>query len=230
MTSEQLASIMPALTAVRRLKFLPFLQAAMAERDIVAPAREAAFLAQIAHESGQLRFMEEIWGPTPAQRRCEPVSTLAQRLGNTESGDGERFKGRGPIQLTGRANYRTFGEALGVDLITQPTLAAAPSCAFRVAALFWDRNGLNELADLITEDAFRQITRRINGGLNGLADRQRFYAVAREVLGVPPAAATPRGRRAPTAPPRRRPTFSRGAEAIRRWRASNRGATRKSRS
>jgi len=95
LTAEQLQSIMPGLSAKRRGEFLPCLQAAMTEFAIEAPARAAAFLAQRAHESGQFRFMEEIWGPTPAQVRYEPPGSLATTLGNTEAGDGKRFKGRG---------------------------------------------------------------------------------------------------------------------------------------
>src|SRR5207247_2463398 len=112
LTSEQLHAIMPRLSDDRNSQFLPFLTAAMSEFAIEAPARAAAFLAQLAHESGQFRFMEEIWGPTDAQRRYEPVTNLSQALGNTEVGDGKRFKGRGPIQLTGRANYQSFGNLL----------------------------------------------------------------------------------------------------------------------
>jgi predicted chitinase len=120
LTGQQLQSIMPSTPAARREALLPFLQAAMTEFAIETPARVAAFVAQLAHESGQLRFMEEIWGPTPAQRRYEPASTLAATLGNTETGDGKRYKGRGPIQITGRANYRRFGDLLGTDLVADP--------------------------------------------------------------------------------------------------------------
>jgi len=212
---------MPRVPEVKRTTFLPFLQAAMAEFGIDRPARTAAFVAQLAHESGEFRFMEEIWGPTPAQRRYEPPSTLAERLGNTESGDGRRFKGRGPIQITGRSNYKRFGDLLGLDLIAEPARAAVPDVAFRIAALFWSKKGLNDLADLATSESFREITRRINGGFNGLADRERFYAVARQVLGVairqlqPPTRA---GRARPTRPSRAlppEPSFDRGDEAIR---------------
>src|SRR3954465_5080236 len=101
---------MPRLSPARGTQLFPPLAAAMTEFAIGTPARAAAFLAQIAHESGQLRFMEEIWGPTPAQGRYEPLSPLATGLGNTTLGDGKRFKGRGPIQLTGRANYQRFGD------------------------------------------------------------------------------------------------------------------------
>jgi predicted chitinase len=213
LSSEQLRAIMPGLPAAKEQAFLPFLQAAIAEFAIETPARSAAFLAQVAHESGQFRFMEEIWGPTPAQQRYEPPSSLATTLGNTEAGDGKRFKGRGPIQITGRANYRRFGDLLGIDLVADPARAAQPDTAFRVSALFWSKNGLNELADQATAEAFRLITRRINGGFNGLADRERFYAVARRVLGVPEAVVERGGARSVTsvlASP-----FERGAEVIR---------------
>src|SRR4051794_13019890 len=213
LTAEQLQSIMPRLSTSRNTELLPFLTAAMAEFAIEAPARAAAFLAQLAHESGQFRFMEEIWGPTDAQRRYEPVTKLAQDLGNSEAGDGRRFKGRGPIQLTGRTNYKRFGDLLGVDLVAEPTRAATPEVAFRVAGLFWSKKGLNELADTATDDAFTEITRRINGGSNGLPERQAFYAVARKVLGV----AGARGRATRNATPLStdEPLFTRGAEAIR---------------
>jgi putative chitinase len=215
LTDDQLRAIMPALPATRRGELLPFLQAAMTEFGIDRPAREAAFVAQLAHESGQFRFMEEIWGPTAAQRRYEPQSDLAARLGNTEAGDGRRFKGRGPIQITGRDNYRRFGGLLGVDLVSQPERAAVPDLAFRIAALFWTKKGLNELADRATPEAFREMTRRINGGFNGLADRQRFYAAARAALGVEDAPATRGPARGPLGPLPEEPSFERGQEAIR---------------
>ena len=210
-TGEQLKSIMPRLSDKRRGELLPFLTAAMTEFAIDTPARAAAFLAQLAHESGQFRFMEEIWGPTDAQRRYEPVTKLSAALGNTDAGDGRRFKGRGPIQLTGRANYQRFGNLLGVDLVADPPRAASPEVAFRVAGLFWSKKGLNELADVATADAFTAITKRINGGTNGLADRQAFYAAARRVLGVSAPPLSRGGAPIPTD----EPAFDRGSEAIR---------------
>jgi len=212
LTSEQLHAIMPQLAAAKGATLFPFLTAAIAEFAIDAPARTAAFLAQLAHESGQFRFMEEIWGPTPAQRRYEPVSTLASTLGNTEAGDGFRFKGRGPIQITGRANYKRFGDLLGLDLVGEPPRAALPEVAFRVAALFWSKKGLNELADRVTPEAFREITRRINGGFNGLADREKFYETAKRMLDVVP---PPLTRGGPPQVDTGDPDFVRGAEAIR---------------
>jgi predicted chitinase len=220
LSSSVLQAIMPALPAAKREALLPFLNAALAEFGIDSAPRHAAFIAQLAHESGQFRFMEELWGPTPAQVRYEPRTSLATSLGNTVPGDGKRFKGRGPIQITGRANYRRYGGLLGVDLESEPQLAARPELAFRIAALFWSSNGLNELADEATAEAFKKITRRINGGFNGLADRQQFYAVACATLGVAPGAAArarTRGTRSPITTGRR-PRLERGAEAIARGR------------
>ncbi len=139
-------------------------------------------------------------------------------------GDGKRFKGRGPIQITGRANYRRFGDLLGVDLVSEPARAALPEIAFRIAGLYWAKKGLNELADRATDDAFREITRRINGGFNGLEDRRKFYAVARTVLGVvePPIA-----RDAEFAGADDEPAFERGNEAIRRHLRRSRTKRRK---
>ena len=212
LTSEQLHAIMPQLTTAKGATLFPFLTAAIGEFAIDSPARTAAFLAQLAHESGQFRFMEEIWGPTAAQRRYEPVSTLASTLGNSQTGDGFRFKGRGPIQITGRANYKRFGDLLGLDLVGEPQRAALPEVAFRVAALFWSKKGLNELADQVTPEAFKEITRRINGGFNGLADRQKYYETATTTLGVTP---PPLTRGGPPQTDTGDPDFDRGAEAIR---------------
>lgn len=178
-TDTQLREVMPHLPAAKAVLYLPHLNAAMAADGIDTMLRTAAFIAQLAHESGEFRFMEEIWGPTDAQRRYEPPSDLAKRLGNTEPGDGKRFKGRGPIQITGRFNYRKYGELLGVDLVDNPELAAQPDWAFATAGLFWKANGLNELAD---REEFVAITKRINGGTNGLADRQKYYELAKKAL------------------------------------------------
>ena len=179
LTDAQLQQIMPNLASAKRALYLPHLNAAMQTYGIDTALRTAAFMAQLAHESGEFRGMEEIWGPTDAQRRYEPPSDLAKRLGNTQAGDGKRFKGRGPIQITGRFNYQTYGDLLGIALAAEPAQAAAPEIAFATAGLYWQRNGLNELADT---RQFVAITKRINGGTNGLADRQMCYARAQAVL------------------------------------------------
>jgi len=194
LTEMQLRQIMPTLGAPRAEALLPFLNGAMASYGVTTLPRAAAFVAQLAHESGEFRWMEEIWGPTATQKRYEPPSDLAARLGNTEAGDGLRFKGRGPIQITGRFNYQRFGQQLGIDLVARPELAATPAVAFEVAALFWKSNGLNELADA---GDFLRITKRINGGTNGLAEREKYFARAQAVLAAGfdpgPALAVPRG-------------------------------------
>ena len=181
LTDVQLRQIMPNLAAAKLPLYLPALNLAMQSYDVNTVLRTAAFIAQLAHESGEFRWMEEIWGPTDAQRRYEPPNALAAKLGNTEAGDGQRFKGRGPIQITGRFNYAKYGGLLGIDLVADPPLAATPDVAFATAGLYWKSNGLNELADAAQ---FTAITRRINGGTNGLPDRQKYYDTAKAVLAL----------------------------------------------
>ena len=123
------------------------------------------FLAQLAHESGNFKYMEEIASGAAYEGRKD--------LGNVMSGDGVKFKGRGPIQLTGRANYRKYGQQLGIDLESHPEIVALPSVGLMVACKFWFDNGLNALAD---QDDLRAITRRINGGYNGFEDRKAHLA------------------------------------------------------
>lgn len=201
LTEAQLKQIMPNLSGQKLLLYLPHLNHAMLVHEVITPLRTAAFIAQLAHESGEFRWMEEIWGPTAAQKRYEPPADLARRLGNTQPGDGKRFKGRGPIQITGRFNYKKYGDLLGIDLASEPALAAAPEHAFATAGLYWQSNGLNELADA---QQFVTITRRINGGTNGLEDRQKYYERAKAVL----ISAVPRSRAVGV-------PLTRGAEAIR---------------
>ena len=184
LTETQLRQIMPNLPAAKASLLLPHLTRAMADYGINTMRRAAAFLAQLAHESGEFRWMEEIWGPTAAQRRYEPLSDLATRLGNTAAGDGRRFKGRGPIQLTGRANYAEYGRALGreAELLEHPERVADEiELCIDVAAWFWSRNELNALAE---KDDLTGITRRINGGLNGLEDRRRLLKRSKALLGI----------------------------------------------
>lgn len=173
-TQEQLTLILPNASPVAGV-FVPVLNTAMSRYQIVGTKRVAAFIAQIGHESGQLRYMKEVWGPTAAQARYEGRADL----GNTKSGDGFRYRGRGLIQITGRANYAACGEALALDLLAQPELLEKPQHACMSAAWFWASNGLNTLAD--TGD-FRMITQRVNGGQNGAKDRQTLYARALKVL------------------------------------------------
>ncbi len=178
MTGDQLLEIMPNAKE-RAQAFLDPLNAAMGEFEVNSPGRQAAFIAQIGHESGELRWLKEIWGPTAAQKAYEPPSRKAAELGNTQLGDGYRYRGRGLIQITGRANYRACGQALGLDLEGDPEQLAEPVPACRSAGWFWKSHGLNELADA---GDFEQITQRINGALTGKADRLALYSRAQEAL------------------------------------------------
>jgi putative chitinase len=173
MTADDLRHIMPLAGKLADLFAAP-LTAAMAEFGIDTPRRRASFLAQVAHESGQLRFTRELWGPTPAQRAYEGRVDL----GNTFPGDGFRYRGRGLIQITGRSNFRQCGTMLGFDLLNNPELLEGPTLASRSAAWFWQKHGLNELAD---KDDQVAICKRINGGTNGLQDRLAFYEAAKKV-------------------------------------------------
>ena len=173
-TVQQLLQILPNAGQVAGV-FVPVLNAAMNRYQIVGAKRIAAFLAQIGHESGQLKYVKEIWGPTKAQARYEGRADL----GNTVAGDGSKYRGRGLIQITGRANYKACGEALALDLINEPELLEKPQHACMSAAWFWASRGLSTLADA---GQFDKITQRINGGQNGAADRQALYAQALKVL------------------------------------------------
>lgn len=158
--------------------------------DITTPERLAAFLAQIGHESGGLRYVREGWGPTLAQVRYEGRADL----GNTEPGDGFRYRGRGLIQLTGRANYvrirdRLRGVFPGVpDFEADPEQLERPQWACASAAEYWTGAGLNRLADA---GDFESITKRINGGLNGQADRLQRWERAKAALAVADVPITP---------------------------------------
>lgn len=175
-TLDQLQRIMPH-AGKRAAVFLAPLNAAMQEFNITTPKRQAAFLAQIAHESGSLRYVREL-----ASGEDYDTGRLAQRLGNTPEadGDGQRYRGRGLVQITGHDNYLLCGLALDLDLLAEPELLEQPALACRSAAWFWHNAGLNDLADRCE---FTRITKRVNGGYNGQADRLAHYVTALKVLG-----------------------------------------------
>lgn len=129
------------------------------------PLRLAHFMAQLIHESGSFRYMEEIASGQAYEGRAD--------LGNTQPGDGKLYKGRGPIQITGRANYRRFGRKIGIDIERHPEIAAIPSIGLQLALEFWDSKDLNTLAEA---DDIVGITKRVNGGTNGLDDRKAALA------------------------------------------------------
>jgi putative chitinase len=150
-------------------RFVPHLLDAMRRFNIDSGERPAMFIAQVAHESGDFQHTVEIWGPTPAQLRYEG----RRALGNTEPGDGYRFRGRGLIQITGRANYLDVCRAFLLPLHDGPAWLESASGASHSAAWFWMTHGCNALADAFD---LIGVTKRINGGLNGLASRTAKYS------------------------------------------------------
>ena len=184
-------------------KWLEPLNAAFAKYDISTPARQAFFVGQCAHESNNFTRLEEglnysasrlmvVWPSRfPTLEAAAPYANNPEKLankvyggradlGNKEDGDGFKFHGRGCIQLTGRDLYERCGEAIGADLINQPQLLVEPHYAAMSAAWFWNKKGLNALADSKDYDT---MTKRINGGLIGLDDRKAKIAKAISVLG-----------------------------------------------
>ena len=137
--------------------------------------RLAHFVAQGGHETLGFTRMVEIWGPTAAQGRYEGRADL----GNIRAGDGYRYRGRGVLQITGRDNYRRFGQLIGVDIESQPDRAAEPAIAMAVACAYWTSRRINAAAD---RDDVESVTRLINGGLNGIDDRRQRLARAKAVL------------------------------------------------
>ncbi|CAF1132808.1 unnamed protein product [Adineta ricciae] len=189
-TNEQLRAIMPRCA---HPEYLEYINSAMTEGQINTCARQAAFLAQVAHESGELVYMEELASGEKYESRRD--------LGNTQPGDGKKYKGRGPLQLTGRANYRAAGLALGLNLEEDPEQVATPSVGFRTSVWFWTTHKLNYLADQNTLPAFRKITKRINGGKNGQADREKYWKTAKNTLGCAAATTKTTSSPAPTRVP-----------------------------
>lgn len=174
MTPEQLSAATGARID-RATAWLPYITEAMGAFEIDTPLRQAMFLAQIGHESGGLKYATEIWGPTDAQKRYEG----RKDLGNTQPGDGSKYRGRGLIQVTGRANYTAVSTALLTDFVSQPELLATHEHAAMSAAWFWQSRGLNADADA---GDIVHATRIINGGTNGLEERKRLYQAALKAL------------------------------------------------
>ena len=168
----------------------------LAEFDISTADRQAHFLAQLVHESDGLATTLEYASGAAYEGRKD--------LGNTKPGDGKRYKGRGLIQLTGRANYTEASKKLGVDFIGSPELAGQFPHALRIAGWFWAKKNLNRFAD---QDDIVEITRRINGGQNGLADRKNYLTRAKRALAANPA-------ELPTAKPKTMTTSKTGNASI----------------
>lgn len=178
--ADLLRIMMPLSTDANAARYFAPLVAAMNANDINTPLRQAHFLAQLGHESGSLIYSEEIASGQAYEGRAD--------LGNTQPGDGPRFKGRGLIQITGRTNYTAYGNARNHDFVTGDNprlLATDPNLAADCSGWFWATRNLNALAD---KDDVLTITRRINGGTNGLADRESRLSLAKCLLGVDVAA------------------------------------------
>jgi putative chitinase len=178
-SKDQLRACIPSATAQNIEAYLKPLNDTCEKYGINTPKRIAAFLAQLAHESGSLRYSTEL-----ASGAAYDVGKLAISLGNTpeDDGDGEKYKGRGLIQITGKSNYKAVGDALGADFITYPALLCRPDFAALSAGWYWNSRVLNHYADI--ED-FKTITKKINGGYNGYIDRVTHWLRARKILGLP---------------------------------------------
>lgn len=174
---DQLSAIATNCPIQRLTELLPYLNQVMAKCDITSKARIAHFLAQVAHESDGFNTNEEYADGSDYEGRGD--------LGNVETGDGVRFKGRGLIQVTGRANYAECGQSLSVDFVGNPEKLAANEYAALSAGWYWDKNNLNKIADdpsLSSEETCTQITRIVNGGENGLDQRLGYLNRALSVL------------------------------------------------
>ena len=202
LTFEILSTCIPEASPDNVSNFVDPLNHACIEFDISTAQRIAAFVAQCAHESGNLKFVKEnlnysaqglcrtfgkYFTPDTAQkynRNPEAIANrvYANRMGNgpEESGDGWRFRGRGLIQLTGHDNYVKCGQGLDVDLMNTPDYLETPEGAARSAGWFWDSRDLNKLADI---GDLKTMTKKINGGFIGLEDRITHYDHALHILG-----------------------------------------------
>lgn len=201
-TEENIRLIMPLARSAA--VYAPMLTRAIKEFSIDSPLRAAAFLAQVAHESTQLnrtdenlnysaealhakfnKYFSALTDMSYYHRQPERIANriYANRMGNgdEQSGDGWKYRGHGLIQLTGRYMFEQYQAATGVPVLEQPGLLLMAPDAARSAAWFWATNGLNELADA---GNFIRITRRINGGTDGLTQRQAFYSAAKQVFGI----------------------------------------------
>lgn len=172
MTPKEIKSIAVHADDKKIEVYTPLLNQYMHEYKICGAEREAAFLATIIHESGHFRYTREIASGSAYEGRRD--------LGNIYAGDGIKFRGRGLIQLTGRSNYERASKALGIDFVSNPQLLEQPRYATLVSCWWWADKGLNEIADT---GNFRRITRVVNGGYTGLADRIKWYNLALKILG-----------------------------------------------
>lgn len=176
--ASTLRAIAPTVTGSNKVKQTAIIAAvgpAMPEMltryDITTARRIEHFIAQAAHESDGFCTTEEYASGAKYEGRAD--------LGNVQKGDGPRYKGRGIFQLTGRVNYQRYGQRLGLDLIGKPELAAEPVISLEIACLYWVDRKIGPKAD---EDDLYLVTRAINGGINGLADRRKYLTFAKREI------------------------------------------------
>lgn len=194
LTLEQLLKISPGTPRERMQTFLPHLNKYLPQYGIDTPVEVASFLSQVLHESGGFRWMRELWGPTAQQNRYErdfkqpwngtnQRNRLAFALGNTERGDGKLFAGCGPMQITGRKNYaRLSKDMFGDDrLLRTPDIVATPEYGVWSACIYWKWRNMDAIDDDLS---IKEETKRVNGGYNGLEDRQKYFDRSLLVFGI----------------------------------------------
>jgi putative chitinase len=174
-TMREVAPTFSGVQATNQAKIIAEVGAVLAATlesfDITSRLRIAHFLGQTCEESAGYRTTEEFASGKEYEGRKD--------LGNTEKGDGPRYKGRGLLQLTGRANYGEYGKALGVDLVNNPTVAGQPALSLKIACEYWKLHNINADCD---RDDIQAVTRKVNGGLNGLSERITFTQKAKTAI------------------------------------------------
>jgi putative chitinase len=184
-TESTLRVVMPAARAQDISDFVGPLNAAMHEYGITTPQRQAAFLGQIAVESDQFWHQRDHYGTHRGEEYASGVKYENRHdLGNVHPGDGPRYKGHGLIQTTGFDNHHKASVVLNHDFVGHPEDLCLPEWASRSAGYYWKSHGCNELADAGTDESFIAITKKINGGTNGLKERQQFWAAAKTALAI----------------------------------------------
>lgn len=176
----QLNQIFPAgAKAGRNAKFIDALNTTFTKFDISTVNRIAGFLSQVGVESEEFLYVKELGNNAYLSKY--DTGTLAKKLGNTPEadGDGQKYRGRGLIQVTGHDNYRDCGKALGLDLLNHPELLEQPLYAVESAGWYWNSRNINAACDA---DNIRLISRLVNGGTNGLDRRTAYYTLAKKVL------------------------------------------------
>lgn len=179
LTEEALSAILPGAyqSNIRRM-FGP-LNFARITNNIDTPVRVAAFIATTAYETGAYKWMKELWGPTAQQLRYDPPSSLAATLGNVRAGQGNVYRGRGLIMVTGLSNYMLMQSELGIDCVAHPELLEAPLWAALSSGVFWSLRSCNRAADI---GGIEAVTKIVNGGLTGIEARTAIYDRALDVL------------------------------------------------